>query len=195
MTNTARTIHETGTRTGTAASIRKNLGVWSAKWRWVAPCDLYDRALDELLRDQREGQRDKLLAEIGQSAEALRVVAMIRLLGSPEARVAPLASDSLGAADVVRFLQLGANLGLRALGEPTDYVRGAFLVSPATVTKMVAIVTDVALRFLPQDLHEPFLQAALNATSRASDAEVGAGSRCGLGVVLEGQGRSCRYQD
>ncbi len=131
-------------------------------------CDQYDRALDQRLRDQRERQRDKLLTEIGQSGEALRTVAMIRLLGSREARAAPLTPDSLSAADVARFLQLGVNLGLRALGEPTDYVRGAFLVSPATVTKLVGIVADVALRFLPHDLHEPFLQAALDATSKES---------------------------
>lgn len=169
ITNTAKALHETGTRAGKVESIRTQCGAWSSKWRWVERAELYDLELDRRTREHQQTKRDQLLDQIGEAGEALRMVGLLRLLGASndegKATVVPLDPHEMDAQDVARFIDLGAKLGLRALGEPTEFVKGAFLVAPATVTKMIGAVTDVAMTYIEPALHERFLRDAAEASA------------------------------
>lgn len=170
LTNAAQAIYEVAPRAGKVESFRSQMAAWSTKWRWVRRCELYDMAVDKRFREQQETERDRMMTEIARTGEALRMVGMLRLLGAPDPddpekmKVYPLHPEKMDAQDVARFLDLGVKLGLRALGEPTEYVKGAFLIAPATLTKMVGLVADVALRYIDEALHEAFLRDAAEAT-------------------------------
>jgi len=156
---TAQVLHEEGTRKGKVETLRTQLGAWSSRWRWVSRADAYDAHIDARNRSRLEARRDEILERVGHGGQLLSYTALRALAGDAKEGIAPLDPRSLGPSDIVRFVRAAAQLELQSLGQVTD-LRGAFLIAPATVTRIVGAIADVALDFIPEERHEAFLRAA-----------------------------------
>lgn len=171
LQGTARALAEEPSRKGKPESVLTQLKGWSSKWQWQHRADCYDRYLDARKRALTEDARDQALGRITQMGQLMQFAAMRRLAGDPKMvdeetgeALPPIDPRMLEPLDIVRFAEAGAKLELRGLGEATEFVKGAFMISPAAVTKIVAAITDVALTYVPADRQEAFLRDAAAAT-------------------------------
>jgi len=158
-------VHHDDTPNGaTVESLKAHFGKWSSRWNWVARAEAYDLYLDERNRTRLEARRDEILERVGQSGQLLSYAAIRALAGDVEAGIEPLDPRQLAPAEIVRFIETAAKLEQQSLGQVVD-LRGAFLIAPAHVTKIVGVILDTALKYIPDEREEAFLRhAAVAAT-------------------------------
>jgi len=135
------------------------LGAWSSRWNWVARPDAYDRYIDERNRSRLEARRDDILERVGQGGQLLSYAALRALAGDTNAEIPPLDPRNLDPDDLIRFLETGAKLELQSLGQVTD-LKGAFLITPAEVTRIVKAMVDAALPYVEPLRQEAYLHDA-----------------------------------
>lgn len=160
----SRAHHEDTPNGATVESLKAHFGKWSARWNWVARTEAYDLYLDERRRSRIEFRRDQILERIGQEGELMSYAAIRALAGDAEAGLPPLDPRNLDPGDIVRFIEAGAKLELQSLGQLVD-LRGAFLITPAQATRVVAVIVDAALAYIAPERQEAFLRHAAIATT------------------------------
>lgn len=130
----------------------------SRKYAWVERVGLWEDELDRRNREDLDRLRREALDRHRGAAAGLIGKGMQRLFGDPEEDVAALDANDLAPADVVRFITEGIRAERLAYGEPTDLVRGAFMVSSTKVTEVAGEIIEIAMRHLPEERAAAFVR-------------------------------------
>jgi hypothetical protein len=99
----------------TAATLKRQLELWSSAFRWVERTSAWDRHLDAEARRAQETARQEMVERHAREARALQAKALERLRA--------ILPEELSAADVLRYFVEAAKLERLALGEPETVQR------------------------------------------------------------------------
>lgn len=147
-----------------ASELGKNRSLiheWSSKWGWVARIAEWEIESDRLDRARQAELRDEALKRHAALGAAATYTALQRLVGENRDGHEPvekLDPNDLGAAEVAALMREGIRAERMAYGEPTDLVRGAFMVSSTDVLKIVSQMVEVALRYIPEEVEDAYLR-------------------------------------
>jgi hypothetical protein len=134
---------------------------WSAKNHWFARAEAYDIYLDRKRRAARESEQEQAERVERGGALMLERIAMQRIngVGDPleDGYVPPLSPAELSPQDTARFFAEGVRIRRLSDGQPTDLLKGAFMIAPADAERMVRGVIEAALPLIPEELHERFI--------------------------------------
>jgi hypothetical protein len=147
-----------------AAAVKKSISMiqqWSSRHDWLERADAYDLYVDRRLREQRETDIEEATRIERTAGLSLQRVALERIRGKgregEDDFVPPLNPTELTAQDVARFLAEGVRIRRLSDGQPTDMIRGAFLIAPAEMERVVREMIELALPLIPEELHERYI--------------------------------------
>lgn len=148
----ATALSEDEGRVGKPESIKTQMAEWSSLGHWVARAEAYDMHVDERLREQREGRigrqnRRYETASATLSSQLLRRIAG----GDTEAGLIALDVNELDAEGAARMLVNLQRVERIATGQPTELVKGAFLISSADVERISRDLYEGLMQFIPQE--------------------------------------------
>lgn len=139
---------------------RQTLAEQSAKYGWDDRVTAYDDDYDRRRREERESERAQLeRTERGVGAAMIApVIARLRgrdagvaQNGEPVEPVEPLDPNNLAASDLASLAKTGFDIQRRALGMPTDLIRGSLVVTPAEATKVFRDLIELSTPFVPEE--------------------------------------------
>jgi len=135
---------------------------WSAKWRWVERCAMWDGHLDQESRTEELEQRKEMVDFHARLARQVLNKVAQRIVGNDEAGVVALDPNSLSAADVARWLDTAAKLERLSRGEPTAIERRDTGLQEATaeVREMIKTNPHLALKMRELSLEISSSQAS-----------------------------------
>ncbi|MGH9249345.1 MAG: hypothetical protein ACRD0W_07505 [Acidimicrobiales bacterium] len=102
---------------------------WSARWRWVARADAWDRELDRLWRAEMHEARMEL------SRRELKIAA--GFLAKVVDRLRTIQPDQLSAAELIRWAQVATEIERRAVGEDEEEEVSGVKQAAGLVTQLV----------------------------------------------------------
>lgn len=141
---------------------KRQLERWSSKWGWVERVAAYEIEQDRLDREALRQARNQMIERHQALAAAGLSPVFKRLLGHGQEGdndfVPPLDPNALDAGDLVRFADVFTKMERGAYGDPVDFTRGAAHVPREQVFRVVGAVFELALEYVPSDLHEAFIR-------------------------------------
>lgn len=149
LTKAAQAFIETATERK-EESVRRQMGEWSSAYRWVERAEAYDMHVDERLREQREGRigrqnRRYEAAAATLSGKLLRRISIDEFDGEAQ----PLDVNDLDAESAARMLVNLQRVERIATGQPTELVKGAFLISSSDVERISRELVEGLMQFVP----------------------------------------------
>lgn len=158
---------------GTERSLPKTVGAlkgkpgiemiqtWSARHHWFDRAEAYDLHLDRRRREARESvieQAERAERGLGLALERL-AFERIQGRGAPgeDGYIPALDPGELDPAAVARFSAEGVRIRRLSDGQPTDLLKGAFMIAPAEAERLLRSVIEAALPLIPEELHERFI--------------------------------------
>lgn len=144
-----------------AEAIGKSLSMlqgWSSKYRWFERAEEYDLVVDARHREQQQTLRDQVLeshrflGQLGVNAAIERVQGREPGTNGPDdPGVAPLDPGSMDWQAWARVQAESVRTSRQAMGEPTDFIRGALSPTPAAVERIVLTVVEILMGYVPEN--------------------------------------------
>lgn len=122
---------------------------WARQYEWHDRCEAYDLYTDRRRREQEETRREQVLAQHLFAGQLLVQASIQRLQGSKE--VGKLDANRMDWGDVPRALEVGVRTQRLAMGEPTDFVKGALALTPPQVQEIVRDVIGILMVYVPEE--------------------------------------------
>lgn len=128
---------------------------WSTSNGWHARCEAYDLIVDRRMREARESEIERTNRQHAQSARALQVRAMARVVGGKvgDEKIAAAPLDEVSFESAARVFELAVKIERVASGRPSDMLRGALVATQAEVEGLVRKIIDGWLPLIPEDAH------------------------------------------
>lgn len=134
-----------------AETVRTQMGGWSALNRWVERAEAYDLHVDARMLEQREGRVGRMNRRYEAAAATLSARALSAIAGGTDENgdtVEPVSLDGMDAEALMRILVNAQKVERLATGQPTELVKGAFLISSADVEKIARDLTEGLMQFV-----------------------------------------------
>ena len=167
LAKAAQVLIEEGTRKGTIAGVRADLGEWSVKYDWQARFEAFELWRDRREREASEDEVDRMRRRHAQTGALINGLVLERVVGRepgvlPNGKtvegISRLNPAELDAGDVARLAQVAVQIERLSVGLPMDLTQSLNTLTRQEGEKIVSGIVELALNRLPVEQHEAFIR-------------------------------------